>query len=199
MGIRSVILVEGDSDRGALEALAAKLGHDLASEGVEVRSMGGATNVGRFVERYGPAGADLTLSGLCDAREEPAWARMLERAGLGSALQRPDLERLGFFACVEDLEDELIRALGVHSVEAILAAGGELGTFRTFQRQPQWRGRSPQEQLRRFLGTFSGRKIRSAPAMVEALEVHRVPRPLLGVLFHALSDDAGLSQPGGVR
>jgi hypothetical protein len=189
--IRSVILVEGDSDRGAIEAVARKLGRDLAADGVEVRSMDGATNIGRFLERVGPAGADLELSGLYDVREEPAWIRALERAGLGSNLTRPGLERLGFYACVEDLEDELIRALGVAAAGRVIAAQGELGLFRTFQRQPQWRGRPPQEQLRRFLGTFSGRKIRSAPALVGALEIDRVPRPLLGVLAHALADGAG--------
>jgi hypothetical protein len=189
--IRSVILVEGDSDRGAIEAVARKLGRDLAADAVEVRSMGGATNIGRFLERIGPAGADLELSGLYDVREEPAWIRALEHAGFGSNLTRPGLERLGFYACVEDLEDELIRALGVPAAEGVIEAQGELGVFRTFQRQPQWRGRPTQEQLRRFLGTFSGRKIRSAPALVGALEIDRVPRPLLGVLAHALADGAG--------
>jgi hypothetical protein len=199
MEIRRVILVEGGSDRGALEALAAKLGRDLADEGVEVRSMDGATNLGRFLKRLGPAGSDLRLAGLCDVREEPFWARALERAGFGDDLGRQDLERLGFYTCVEDLEDELIRALGVGAVEAVLERQGELGSFRTFQRQPQWRDRPPDEQLRRFLGTFRGRKIRSAPAMVRSLEVDRVPRPLLGVLFHAPADHAGLSELPGLR
>jgi Overcoming lysogenization defect protein-like, TOPRIM domain len=190
MSIRAVILVEGESDRGALEALAARLGRDLAAEGVEVVPMGGATNLGRYVERFGPAGADLELAGLCDAREEPGWARTLERAGLGSGLTRTGLERLGFFVCVRDLEDELIRALGVPSVEAILAKQEDLDAFRTFQRQPPWRDRPPTEQLRRFLGTFSGRKIRSAPGLVDALDDERIPPPLLGVLSHALAGEA---------
>src|SRR5262245_19934546 len=139
MHTRSVILVEGDSDRGALETLAARAGNDLVAEGVEVVPMGGATNVGRFVERFGPSGAGLRLSGLYDVREEPAWVRALERAGLGTGLERADLERLGFFACIEDLEDELIRALGAPAVEGVIEGQGELGVFRTFQRQPQWR------------------------------------------------------------
>ena len=44
--------------------------------------------------------------------------------------------------------------------------------------QPAWRGRSPEEQLPRFFGTFGGRKIRSAPVLVEALDLDRVPDPL---------------------
>lgn len=199
MAIRAAILVEGDSDRRAIEALAGKLSRDLAAEGVELISMDGATNLGRFLDRYGPAGACLELAGLCDSREEAFWARALERAGLGSDLTRPGLERLGFYTCVEDLEDELIRALGVPAVEDVLAGQGELGIFRTFQRQPAWRGRPTHEQLRRFFGTFSGRKIRSAPAMVNVLELDRMPRPLLAVTLHALADDAGLSELRDLR
>ena len=62
--------------------------------------------------------------------------------------------------CVADLEDELIRALGAAAVEQVVAAQGELGSFRTFQKQPAWRGRAIEEQLRRFMGTYGGRKIR---------------------------------------
>ncbi|HJP65567.1 MAG TPA: ATP-dependent endonuclease, partial [Actinomycetota bacterium] len=54
----------------------------------------------------------------------------------------------------------------------------------TLQRQPAWRGRPKHEQFRRFIGTFSGRKIRYAPLLVEALEPSRVPRPLDLVLAH---------------
>jgi hypothetical protein len=49
--------------------------------------------------------------------------------------------RLGFFVCVADLEDELIRAAGPALVAEVFAAHGDLGAFRTIQRQPAWRGR----------------------------------------------------------
>ena len=49
------------------------------------------------------------------------------------------MEALGFFVCVEDLADELIRSLGAASVEAILDAHGDRGPFRTLQKQPEWR------------------------------------------------------------
>ena len=75
------------------------------------------------------------------------------------------MEALGFYVCDVDLEDELIRALGTAAVEAIVDAQGELGTFRTFQHQPAQRGRPAEAQLRRFMGTASGRKIElRAPA-----------------------------------
>jgi hypothetical protein len=181
---RAVILVEGLSDKGALEALAARRGRDLDAEGISVVSMGGSKNIGTFLTRFGPPGFDVTLAGLCDAAEEADFRRGLERAGLGSGLSRDDMERLGFYVCVEDLEDELIRSLGAEAVERVIEAEGERDPWRTFQRQPAWRGRTKEEQLRRFFGTHSGRKIRSAPLLVRALDLARVPRPMDRVLAH---------------
>jgi hypothetical protein len=181
---QSVVLVEGISDQVALEALAARRGRDLAAEGVAVVPMGGARNIRRFLERFGPRGLNRRLAGLCDAGEEADVRRGLERAGLGANLGRADMEALGFYVCVADLEDELIRCLGAACVEEVVEAQGELGSFRTFQQQPAWRGRSSQEQLRRFIGTHSGRKIRYARLLVDALELSSVPRPLDRVLAH---------------
>ena len=93
--------------------------------------------------------------------------RGLERAGLGADLTRPEMEALGFFVCVEDLEDELIRALGTDAVERVVDAQGELDAYRTFQRQPQWRGRTGEEQLRRFFGTYRAARA-DASALVDA-------------------------------
>jgi len=180
----SVVFVEGMSDRRALETLAERRGRDLQTEGVAVVSMGGSKNIRRFMETYGPRGRDLRLAGLVDAGEEGDFQRALERAGLGADLSRLDMEALGFYVCVADLEDELIRALGAASIERILEERGDLGSFRTFQRQPAQRGRSPEAHLRRFMGTHSGRKIEYAALLVDALDLDRVPRPLDRVLAH---------------
>jgi Overcoming lysogenization defect protein-like, TOPRIM domain len=185
--MRAVVLVEGLSDRNALEALAERRGRDLAAEGVAIEPIGGAQAVGRFLERYGPGGLDLRCAGLYDAGEEPAVRRCLERAGLGAGLTRDGMERLGFYACVEDLEDELIRSLGAEAVEQIVAAQGELRSFRILQRQPAQRGLAVEKQLRRFMGTHSGRKIHYARILVEALDLAHVPRPLDRVLVHVLA------------
>ena len=88
--------------------------------------IGGAQSIGRFLNLFGPQGLDVRLAGLCDAGEERDFRRGLERAGLGSDLTRAEMESLGFYVCVADLEDELIRALGAASVEQIIAAQGEL-------------------------------------------------------------------------
>lgn len=181
---RAVVLVEGVSDQVALEALAERLGRNLSAEDISILPMGGATNISSFLDLFGPRGLDVRLAGLCDAGEEGDFRRGLERAGLGSNLSGADMEALGFYVCVADLEDELIRALGVASVEEILDAQGELGSFRIFQKQPAWQGRATKEQLRRFMGSGAGRKIRYARLLVDALHLTRVPRPLERVLAH---------------
>jgi hypothetical protein len=178
----TVVLVEGFSDRVALETLAARRGRDLADEKVYIVPMGGATNIGQFLDVFGPAGHDVRLVGLYDAAEEGAIKRGLVRAGLGENLTRLEMEQLGFFMCDVDLEDELIRGLGTAAVEEVIASQGELGSWRTFQNQPAHRGRSTAGQLRRFLGTRSGRKARYASLLVEVLDPERVPQPLDRVL-----------------
>ena len=181
---RAVILVEGVSDKIAVQTLAERHGRDLEAEGVLVVPIGGAQAIGRFLDRLGPRGLDVALAGLCDVAEEGHFRRGLERAGLGSDLTRAEMERLGFYVCVADLEDELIRALGADRVEEVVAAHGDLGPFRTLQKQPAWQGRPLEEQLRRFMGSGGRRKTRYARLLVEALDLSRVPRPLDGVLAH---------------
>jgi hypothetical protein len=181
---RSVVLVEGISDQLAIEALAERRGRDLHADGISIVPMGGATNIGSFLDRFGPRGFDLRLAGLCDAAEEGDFRRGLERAGFGSDLTRAHMERLGFYVCVADLEDELIRALGAAAVEQVVDAQGDLGPFRTLQKQPAWQGRTTEEQLRRFMGSGGRRKIRYARLLVDALDLSEVPRPLGQVLAH---------------
>jgi len=177
--LRAVVLVEGESDRAALLALAARRGHDLGADGVAVLAMGGITNVGHFLDRFGPPGRGLPLAGLYDAGEERFVRRHLARTGPGAPA---DLAELGFFVCTADLEDELIRALGVAAVERVVAAEGELGALRTLRHQPAQRDRPAAAQLHRFLGSRGGRKIQYARLLVEALDPDRVPRPLDAVL-----------------
>jgi OLD-like protein len=183
--VRSVVLVEGVSDRVALETLAARRGRDLAAEGVSVVPIGGAQALGRYLD--GPlrsGGGGVRLAGLCDAGEEASYSRALTRAGFGAGLNRADMESLGFYVCIVDLEDELIRAVGPARVEEVVAAHGDIGRFRTLQKQPEWRGRPLNEQLRRFMGSGGSRKTRYAEHLVDALDLSRVPRPLDLVLRH---------------
>jgi hypothetical protein len=182
--VSAVVLVEGISDRVALEALAERHGRDLQGEGISVEPIGGAQAIGRFLLELGPQGRNLTLAGLCDAGEERDFRRGLELAGIGSPATRPEMEGLGFYVCVADLEDELIRALGAAAVEEVVQAQGDLRSFRTMQKQPAWEGRPHEEQLRRFMGSGGRRKIRYARLLVDALDLAQMPRPLECVLAH---------------
>jgi hypothetical protein len=169
---RAVILVEGDSDGIALETLATRLGRDLAAERVELISMRGVTNVGAYLQRFA---TNLSVVVMCDERESASVRRAAERAGV---------VHLHVEVCVADLEDELIRALGPAAVEQVIEAEGELGSFRSLQQMPAQRERTVEQQLRRFVGTKSGRKAKYAGLLVDALDLARIPPPLMGVLAY---------------
>ncbi|MEV5598098.1 TOPRIM nucleotidyl transferase/hydrolase domain-containing protein [Streptomyces sp. NPDC052496] len=173
LGVRTAVLLEGPSDHAAVEALAVRSGRDLDAEGVCVMPMGGAMCVGRYAGLLGPPGLGLRLTGLCDEGEQRFYDRGLERARVA---------RRDFFVCVADLEDELIRALGTVRVEEIVRAEGDVRPWQIFLRQPAQQGRPRQQQLRRFLGTKKGRKIRYGRLLVEALAPGQVPAPLDGLL-----------------
>jgi hypothetical protein len=182
---QKVILVEGRSDQAALETLAGRRGQVLGSGGIQVVAMGGATSIGHFLDVLGPRGINAKLAGLCDVGQEGHVRAALARAGLGSSTSRSSMEALGFYVCVADLEDELIRAVGPVAVEQIIRAQGDLRSFRTFQRQPAQQRQSAGEQLHRFMGTRSGRKSQYARLLAQALDLAQVPRPLDRVLAHA--------------
>jgi hypothetical protein len=181
-GARVVVLVEGVSDQIAVETLARRHGRDLRAEGAAVLPIGGAHGAARYLRRFGPDGTGARIAGLCDHAEAHIIRRGLATAGVGTPRSIGDLGRLGFYVCVEDLEDELIRAAGPALVTEVFAAHGDIGAFRTIQRQPAWRGRDEAAQLRRFLGAGAQRKLRYARLLTEAVEPDRIPRPLTALL-----------------
>jgi hypothetical protein len=155
-----VIAVEGASDRTVLEAIARRAGRDLAAEGIEIVPIGGAHAIRRFVVGLG---SDVRVRGLCDANEAHLFRRVLDDV----------------FVCSPDLEGELIRALGVERVLAIVDAGA----FRKMQQQPAQRGRQVDAQLHRWPRSSSSRFHRYLPVLVGAALDHGVvPAPLEQVL-----------------
>lgn len=171
--LRAVLLVEGGSDREAVLAAARGQGRDLVAEGVAVVPMGGATGIRRCLAAVPPG---VRVGGLYDVGEADVVRR---------ALRCDDPAAAGFFACVADLEDEFVRAAGVAAVEALAAEHGEARALATFRQQPAQRDRPAQAQLRRWLGTTSGRKARYARALVEHLGPAAVPDPLRRLLAPA--------------
>ena len=158
----AVVLVEGVTDRIALQAVAARLGRNLTEDDVEIVPIGGAQAIRRAFAKY----EGERVAGLCDVGEERWFRRVLADAT---------------YVCVKDLEDELIRALGADRVQEVVAAQGELETFRSFQNQLFWRGRPVEMQLRRWLQN-GGRQHRYPPLLIKAMEPEQIPRPLAAVL-----------------
>ncbi|MDX6413803.1 MAG: hypothetical protein QOH23_1213 [Gaiellaceae bacterium] len=171
MQLRGVVLVEGASDRRAVETLARRRGRDLEAEGIAVVPMGGFGNLPRMLRQY----RDVPLAGLYDVGEERHFLRAM------GCNDRSELERVGFYACTRDLEDELTRAVGPDGMERLFAEQGELRAFRTYQKQPAHRDRSLGEQLHGFMWN---RKQKYAVLLVDSLDLERVPRPLERVLAH---------------
>ena len=180
--MRAVVFVEGTSDQRALGALAARTGCDLEAAGVGVVEIGGATNIWRYLELYRTQHPDITVGGLVDANQEHAFRRALTQFGFGSNLSRDEMEAIGFFVCDADLEDELIRSLGIERVLEIIEDEGELQSFRTYQKQPAHSARALEQQVHGFMWN---RKFRYAQLLVDALDLDRVPYPLAGVLAYA--------------
>jgi hypothetical protein len=160
------VLVEGESDRVAVEALAERRGRNLVAERVAIVAIGGAHALERALRDW----SGVEVAGLYDLGEEAAVLRALERTGVA---------RDRFFACDPDLEGELVRALGVERMLELVTERGQLGAFRVYQKQPDKRDRPLDAQLHGWLHNW---KVRYAAALVGALELDRVPPPLDAVL-----------------
>jgi hypothetical protein len=168
----TLVLVEGPSDAVAVETLARLRGTDLAATDVHIATMGGITNLGSFLVE--PLVRPTLL--MYDAGETTFVERAVERTG--AVVRR--------YVCDADLEDELIRALGVTAALTVVEQAGDREQWEILTRQPFHRGRPDAAVLRRFLGTTSGRKIRYAGLLVEAaVELDCVPPPLAALLSDA--------------
>lgn len=174
---RTLVLVEGESDANAVRALAARIDCDLGSRRIDILSAHGVTNFARVLVDYLSEHPSARVCGMYDSADEWHVRRALARAQIPVA--DDSIEDAGFFACVADLEDELIRALGVEAVQRVIEEQSELDSFRRFQAMPQHRHSPAHQQLHRFLGTRATRKIRTATRLVEALDVGQLPRPLV--------------------
>ena len=162
------MLVEGVSDKVALETLALRRGRDLVAEGVSVLPIGGARAVGRFLNRYGRV-APTWGSRVSATRERRAFGRALERAGFGVDLGRAEMERLGFYVCEQDLEDELVRCLGLPWWRRSSPPMGSWGRFVPTRSSPRIEPERPRssswlpDQLEDPIRSAAGRGARSRP------------------------------------
>lgn len=179
--MHTTVLVEGHSDAEALHALAKTYGRDLAAAGIDVRPMGGITNIRAVATTLHADGH--RLAGLYDAPEVRFVRRGLAAAGV-TADEGADLEPHGFFCCTHDLEAELLRALGTARVERVIAAAGETRSLERLAQMPAQAGWSREDLLARFMTSRSGRKERYARLLVEAMPRGSEPAPLRALLAH---------------
>jgi len=176
--VRTIVLVEGTTDELALTLAARRLGRDLQAEGVSIVPINGVHAIGRALRRLADEEPRATIAGLYDVGEERVIRAALERAGRGTGLDRPGLERLGFFACSADLEDELVRAAGTTVLSKLIETEGDARAWHTFGLQQAWQGRPMERQFRRFIRSVSSRNGRYIRAIVETIEPALLPRPL---------------------
>ena len=176
---RAIVLVEGVSDRIAVDTAARRLGR----EPVAVVPVGGAQGLRRMLRAIRSQHPGAALAGLYDIGEESVVRSALAEAGL----VEPDgaARTAAFFACRTDLEDELIRACGTELVVACVERSGDARAFARMRQQPEWRGRPTHEQLHRWISSGASRKLRYARILVDAVPLERMPSPLVDVLTAA--------------
>lgn len=161
----TIVLVEGESDRIALEVIARR----LESGHLTIVPIGGAHAAASTIAGILEDSPNEHLIGLVDIGERHVFEAVL-----------PEV-----FVCDRDLEDELIRALGEHAALRVVEEQGELASFQTLQKQPAQRSRSTRDQLRQFLHGRSGNKARYAALFAEAIDLAHIPEPLKNVIAAA--------------
>ena len=110
-----LVLLEGPSDVGALEEVLARRRPLVARSAYRLVDMGGVTNTAVHLRAAVAARPEPAVVGLCDEAESWVVVRALQQQGRAVAGQH-DLGAHGFFVCRRDLEEELIRALGVQEL-----------------------------------------------------------------------------------
>jgi hypothetical protein len=181
VGAPALVLLEGPSDVAALEAVLERHEPMVPRTAYRLVDMGGVTNTATHLRAVALAQPPLPVLGLCDAGEAWVVVRALQQQGRAVAGEG-DLAAHGFFVCRRDLEEELIRALGVAECLRLLEGMGLGHRFRSFSSQRAWAERAVEERLHRFAGVASGRKIRLAREMAAALPPGRVPPPIAGLV-----------------
>jgi predicted ATP-dependent endonuclease of OLD family len=180
---RAVLLVEGESDRLAVEAIAERKGRNLDADGVTIVPINGITKAPVYIDLFGPHGLNVKMAGLYDESEEAYVLRGVERSEMADEPNRADLERLGFLVCQRDLEDELVRALGGKAAKEVVEGNGDLGALELFSQQPAYKELSLEEQVVAFIQSGrKSRKVEYAPLLVDAIPESAFPAPLEKVL-----------------
>lgn len=166
MASRPSLLVEGESDALALTVLGARLGVN-----VHPVVMHGITNLRAHLAHLADDPGRTALL-LHDRRETAYVERVLAQTGA----------EVTTAVCDADLEDELLRAVGVRGMLAVVDAQGERAAYERMAQQPAQRDRTDHERLHRWLGARSGHKRTYAGLLAGAVPLDTAPAPLLDLL-----------------
>ncbi|MFP5327844.1 MAG: ATP-dependent endonuclease [Acidimicrobiia bacterium] len=176
---RSVLAVEGPSDRILVERVAELTDLDLDRLGVAVFDLDGAKLFPFAYDVFGPGGFDLKLTGLVDEDARGTWASAV---GVGPA----DLEAAGYVVCDPDLEGVYIDTLGVGTVIAMLLASPKMTETSMLQ---SCKVATLGDITRDLLWEYcKGRKVPAALAVAAALDPAQAASlgPLVAVLALAV-------------
>lgn len=172
---RSVLAVEGPSDRIMVDRVAELTGLDLDRLGVAVFDLDGAKLFPFAYEVFGPGGFDLKLTGLVDEDARGTWA-----AAVG--IDPTHLEAAGYVVCDPDLEGVYIDTLGLDTVIAMLLASPQMTESSMLQScQVSALGDVTRDLLWEYC---KGRKVPAALAIASALDPAQAASlaPLVAVL-----------------
>lgn len=173
-----MVFVEGISDYQALHIIAREAGRNLDAEGVAIVELNGGGTLKTLLEIFGPTGLDLTVAGLCDADYEVDWQQRLSGAGL-PVTDRQSMEAAGFFVSVQDLEDEIVSAVGTTAAQAVFANEGQAGAFHSFNSLHA--GMTLHEQVRGFAQV---KKTRWTPLLASEVRDGSIPTSIEALLNH---------------
>jgi hypothetical protein len=173
-----VVFVEGFSDLLAVRACASTLDIDLDARGVSLISLEGADILQHYLSLLGPSGLNVRMRGLCDLDKEARWTALLTVAGI-SINSRSDLNAAGFHVAEADLEEELVKALGITDTERVISEAGLTNRLEGFEKQPTNAGLSREDLLTAFAGTL---KIKLAPLLASEIPASDIPGPIKALL-----------------
>jgi len=172
---RSVLAVEGPSDRIMVERVAALTGLDLDRLGVAVFDLDGAKLFPFAYDVFGPGGFDLKLTGIVDEDARATWATAV-------GVDPTDLESAGYVVCDPDLEGVYIDSLGVGAVIAMLLASPQMTEASMLQScKVATLGDITRDSLWNYC---KGRKVQAALAVAASLDLAQAASlaPLIAVL-----------------
>lgn len=161
---RSILCVEGISDRIVVEAAALATERDLDRAGVSIVETDGFGEMGAVLALFGPSGFGISMEMLVD---EDARDDIASKLGVPAA----DLEQHRVWVSVQDLEDEYTAALGASKLWKALETSGLFSANELRNCQASGAGGARTDaDVAAFCRTKSTYKVRAAIVVADLLD-----------------------------